>query len=87
MAVRGPVREKQERLEQAWREAEEIAAISDDLLLPEGNLDDLNPRGGGHPRRQAARPASRSPYLGRELRSEQRASGGQYAFTGLPAGT
>ena len=24
------------RLEQAWREAEEIAAISDDLLLPEG---------------------------------------------------
>ncbi len=24
------------RLEQAWREAEEIAAIADDLLLPEG---------------------------------------------------
>ena len=24
------------RLERAWREAEEIAAIADDLLLPEG---------------------------------------------------
>ncbi len=29
------------RLERAWEEAEEIAAISDDLLLPEGTDDFL----------------------------------------------
>ena len=34
------------RLEQAWREAEEIAAIADDLLLPEGTADFLDRHSG-----------------------------------------
>ena len=35
------------RLEQAWREAEEIAAISDNLLLPKGALDFVASQRGG----------------------------------------
>ena len=38
------------RLEQAWREAEEIAAISDDLLLPEGVVDFVGEQGGAEER-------------------------------------
>jgi len=34
-------------LEQAWKEAEEIAEISDDLFLPEGADEFIRGRGGG----------------------------------------
>ncbi len=42
------------RLEQAWREAEEIAEISDNLLLPEGTEEFLE-RHGKHDRRRMCR--------------------------------
>ena len=57
LALEMALHEEQERralegelwlLEQAWREAEEVAAISDDLLLPEGARDFV--REGGHKR-------------------------------------
>ena len=35
------------RLEQAWKEAEEIAGISDSLLLPEGTEDFVKEHGQG----------------------------------------
>ena len=40
------------RLERAWREAEEIAGIADDLLLPEGAADFVA-GGGGAERRDS----------------------------------
>ena len=54
LALEMALHEEQERralegelwlLEQAWRDAEEIAAISDDLLLPEGAEDFVRERG------------------------------------------
>ena len=56
LALEMALHEEQERraleselwlLEQAWRDAEEIAAISDDLLLPEGAQDFVRDRGRG----------------------------------------
>ena len=55
LALEMALHEEQERralegelwlLEQAWREAEEIAEISDNLLLPEGTEDFIREHGG-----------------------------------------
>ena len=62
LALEMALHEEQERralegelwlLEQAWREAEEIAAISDDLLLPEGAEDFVREHGRTRKRRGA----------------------------------